>query len=448
MKGNHDRTEHRPASTILGSGEQDLDSSGFWMSDELKPEFVTTESRYQVMDELGRGGMGIVYRARDCKLDRMVAVKVLRSEFRDRHNLVQHFLDEAKIMGTLQHPGIASIYEFGNCLDGRPFYSMKLVTGETFNSLLHHHCANTQMTYGLLKVFAQVCQAVAYAHACGIVHLDLKPANVMVGEFGEVYLMDWGLARRHSDPEDPLNLGPLVASLNPEAAAAKKVQGTLEYMSPEQARGEPLDARTDVFCLGAILFQILTGRTIYRSEDRTEMLRLATEADLTNAFEVLEQCGESHPLIRLTQNCLAANPRQRPIDARMLAVELADHHNSRLEIVQSDMIRFFELSLDLFCIAGFDGYFRRINSNFSRVLGYTEDDLLTRPFMDFVHPADIEKTIKVMSGMRAGQSVIRFRNRYLTASGTYLELEWTAKSIMEENTIFAVARNVSEFSDT
>jgi len=123
---------------------------------------------------------------------------------------------------------------------------------------------------------------------------------------------------------------------------------------------------------------------------------------------------------------------------------MSSYQGAALARFQSDMSRFFELSLDLFCIAGMDGFFRRLNSNFSRVLGYSDQELLSRPFMDFVHPDDHKKTIAAMSQLDEGKPVIRFRNRYLTAAGNYLEFEWTAKSIPDEGLIFAVARDVTE----
>ncbi len=122
---------------------------------------------------------------------------------------------------------------------------------------------------------------------------------------------------------------------------------------------------------------------------------------------------------------------------------MAAYGETALEQVESDMTRFFELSLDLFCIAGFDGFFRRINSNFSRVLGFSDNELLSRPFLGFVHEDDRRKTIDVMGKLLEGQPVVRFRNRYRTASGDSMLFEWTAKSITSENVIFAVARSMT-----
>ena len=121
---------------------------------------------------------------------------------------------------------------------------------------------------------------------------------------------------------------------------------------------------------------------------------------------------------------------------------MATYHESAFQRMESDMNRFFELSLDLFCIATADGYFQRINANFSRVLGHTDADLLARPFLDFVHPDDVAETVKQMQLLQQGQAVVGFRNRYRTASGDFKVLEWMAQSVDNDNIIFAVARSV------
>jgi len=127
----------------------------------------------------------------------------------------------------------------------------------------------------------------------------------------------------------------------------------------------------------------------------------------------------------------------------VVANELSIYLESLLKRAESDLERFFELSLDLFCIAGLDGYFRRVNSNFQRVLGHSERSLLSRPFMDFVHPDDRAQTISVMSQLQAGRPVVEFQNRYSASNGTWRRFEWTAKSIPDDNIIFAVARDVT-----
>src|SRR6516165_5020872 len=150
---------------------------------------------YELLGEVGRGGMGVVYRARDAALDRDVAVKLLTERYPADSPAAQRFLGEARITGQLQHPGIPAVHQVGALADGRPFLAMKLIKGGTLEALLKQRPDPAADRGRLLAVFEAVCQAVGYAHAHRVIHRDLKPANVMVGAFGEVQVMDWGLAK-------------------------------------------------------------------------------------------------------------------------------------------------------------------------------------------------------------------------------------------------------------
>ncbi|MDA7911973.1 protein kinase, partial [bacterium] len=352
-----------------------------------------------------------------------------------------------KIMGRLQHPGVVRIYEFGRTAGGRPFHVMKLVEGETLGSLIRERSNRENPSAQLLRVFSYVCQVMAYTHSQHFIHLDLKPANIMVGEFGEVHLMDWGLARSvDSDEPSHQSAAGFLATGNSESEQSTvengRVHGTLPYMAPEQANGGQVNKRTDVFCLGAILCEILTGRPPYLGDSAPEVLQLAKKSDLSNAYARLDCSVYDKALIRLAKLCLQPNPSDRPWDAAILAKEMAIYSDSALDRLKNDISQFFELSLDLFCIAGFDGYFRRVNANFNRVLGYTERELLARPFLDFVHPDDREATKVAMAKLEFGEPVFGFTNRYVTKSREVIEFDWSAKSVVEKQLVFAVARHV------
>ncbi|MEZ6132829.1 MAG: protein kinase [Planctomycetaceae bacterium] len=393
--------------------------------------------RYQLCEEIERGGMGIVFLARDLQLFREVAVKVLRYDPASNPLAVQCYDNEARIMSYLSHPGIIPIYERGLCADGRPYHVMKLINGTTLLQMLR---SGQYSTTHLLPIFADVCQTMAFAHSRGVLHLDLKPSNIMVGAFGEVHVMDWGLARFEDRPTEEPNQWSVIRSVR---APAMGISGTPDYMSPEQARGEHLDARSDVFGLGAILFELLIGRPPYNGSSVRQVYRRSLSSTVDSPLAALDQCDTDRAMVRLAKRCLSPRRRDRPRDAVEVATALAAYQESALQRAESDMNRFFELSLDLFCIADFEGYFRRINANFPRVLGYAEQDLLSRPFLDFVHPDDQRQTVQVMSVLDEGQPVVRFRNRYRAADGRYVTLEWTAKSIDSESLIFAVARDVT-----
>ena len=151
--------------------------------------------RYRIDGEIARGGMGAVLKGRDPDLGRDVAIKVLRDDLRDNADLVRRFVEEAQIGGQLQHPGVVPIYELGTFADRRPFFSMKLVKGQTLADLLAARSGPADDLPRFLSIFAAIAQTMAYAHTRGVIHRDLKPSNVMVGSFGEVQVMDWGLAQ-------------------------------------------------------------------------------------------------------------------------------------------------------------------------------------------------------------------------------------------------------------
>jgi serine/threonine protein kinase len=194
-----------------------------------------TGTRYELISTLGRGGMGVVYLARDTALDREVALKIFDRPAGDAN--------EARIIARLEHPGMVPVHDFGELPDGRFFYAMKRVRGDRLDRwMAAGHDVNER-----LAVFLRVCEAVAFAHAHGVVHRDLKPENVMVGEFGEVLVLDWGVAAEVDNAERGRGI-------------ADSIVGTPDYMAPEQARGDPLvDQRADVFALGAMLAGITRG---------------------------------------------------------------------------------------------------------------------------------------------------------------------------------------------
>ena len=374
-----------------------------------------------------------------------MAVKVLRREYADKPRIVQRFLSESLIKSSLQHPGVAPVYARGTCSDGRPFYAMRLIEGRTLRRLLSEPGSSSSL--GMLRAFSYVCQTMAYAHSKGIVHLDLKPGNIMIDTFDHVRVIDWGLARRIDSPVPEAHVHELNIEYSPSCDASDTqsgcVRGTPAYMAPEQARGDLVDARTDVFALGAILCEILTGNPIYRADHPQEVLVHAMRGATSYAIGELAKKEAAQWLVGLVTRCLSTNPNDRPRHAGEVAREFVDFQESISNLAHRDMVRFFELSPDLFCIAGFDGCFRRVNANFPRVTGYTEHELLSQPFLNFVHVDDRERTVEKMSRLTLGLPIERFRNRYLHRDGSMLHLEWAAQSVVSEGLIYAVARDVS-----
>jgi WD40 repeat protein/serine/threonine protein kinase len=293
---------------------------------------------YELIEPLGKGGMGEVYRSCDPALHRDLAIKVMAASLRGHAEGERRFLREARITGSLQHPGIVAVYNLGRLADGRLHYTMRLVRGRTFADILKQEAGKPEHLPALLAIFEKVCDAVAYAHSKHVIHRDLKPGNIMVRKFGEVQVMDWGLAKLlnaeggPADADTPIEAaGTLIhteaADTPSDLTRAGTGIGTPEYMSPEQAQGDwqLVDERADVFALGAMLCLILTGRSPYSGADGIEVLRRARRGDLTEALARLQQCGADAALTELCRACLAVERQQRPKDAGEVARRVAEH---------------------------------------------------------------------------------------------------------------------------
>jgi serine/threonine protein kinase len=264
--------------------------------------------RFTTIDKIGRGGLGLVLRAWDARLDREVAVKVLRRCHHDNPEMVTQFLREAKITAKLEHPGVIPIYDKGTTDDGLPFFAMRILSGATLSKRLSKRPDSnpTQLAdRNILRVFEKTCETVAYAHTQQIVHHDLKPDNIMTNAFGVVKVIDWGFA---TTPEI-------------RSSSMQRVFGTPAYMAREQARGQgDTDARSDIFSLGAILCEILTGAPPYRGETQHEIYLKARIGSLGDTHQRLDKLTAYPMLVDLTRRCLDPEPDKRPSDATTLAL--------------------------------------------------------------------------------------------------------------------------------
>ena len=423
---------------------------------ETQPAATDPTGRYIVGGEIGRGGVGIVHEGWDIQLKREIAVKVLLEEHKGKPSVVRRFLEEARITSRLPHPGIVPIHELGMSPDNRPFFVMRLVHGLTLEQILQRRTDVLCDLPLLLNIFLQICQTVAFAHSKGVIHRDLKPANIMVGAFGVVKVMDWGLAKVLGEIEPPEPIADPSAELasqpttplNPTLTETLigTVFGTPAYIAPEQARGENdlVDKRADVFGLGSILCEILTGLPPYIGVNGREVYEKAANANTADTLLRLNACQAPLDPVTLAKWCLSPDLLDRPADAESVAEVMTAHLHCEQRRAEQDLVRFFDLSLDLFCIASMEGYFLRVNENFKRILGYTTEEMTSHPFLDFVHPDDRDRTILVVAQLNCGEPCVQFLNRYRHAHGQYLWFEWSAQAVPEERTLYAVARDVTE----
>jgi len=301
-----DRYESLPPVSVIESipvaGEHNVSDQ------EIASEGIPVPDHLQLHPELGRGGMGRIHPATDRNLLRHVALKRLDRELAKVPMYRDGFIAEAQMTGQLEHPNIVPVHELSVTDTGVPYFTMKLVQGLGFDSWLHdpaHAPGSTERLEQGLEIFLKVCDAVAYAHHRGVIHRDLKPENIMVADFGQVYVMDWGLARLTKT---------IPASGENSQMYAEGAVGTPQYMAPEQARGNPneMDERSDVFGLGAILYEIVSGVVPYGDElDAEVIIERARQGHVFPVEQAVFGLGVSRRICNIVNKAVAPDPRDR-----------------------------------------------------------------------------------------------------------------------------------------
>ncbi len=278
--------------------------------------------RYNLRGVIGQGGMGEVRLCHDARIGRDVALKIRKPGGGTGGEARARFVREAKLQGQLEHPAIVPVYDLGAAADGE-WFTMKRIRGETLERVIHRRAdeeGQAENRFGarkLLALFVQMCNAVAYAHARGVIHRDLKPSNVMIGDYGEVYVLDWGVAKVLGSAEVAVEEDDVPTRAG-ERTRAGVVMGTPGYMSPEQARGDidKLDPRTDVYALGAILFELLTLEPLHPLADPDQAIASTVRGVDTRPSTRRETPPE---LDAICVRALAMQPHERYADARELA---------------------------------------------------------------------------------------------------------------------------------
>jgi serine/threonine protein kinase len=291
---------------------------------------------YEIGDVIGKGGMGEVLLAHDPKIGRNVAIKRMRSSDASG-DAVERFLREAKIQGRLDHPAIVPVHELGKDSEGRPYFTMKRLAGTTLQDVL-----DTTPQQKLLRAFIDVCLAIEFAHARGVVHRDLKPSNIMLGDYGEVYVLDWGIARVVGDREGEAGEPGDITTLEGNTQVGAML-GTPGYMAPEQVRGdENIGPPADVYALGSLLFEILAGAPLHPRGHAAIASTLAAEApapasrhpDRTIAPELDAACVAA----------IVADPSVRP-SARELAERVQRYLDGDRDVEQRRALAATQLEL-------------------------------------------------------------------------------------------------------
>jgi serine/threonine-protein kinase len=320
------------------------------------PQSESFEDRYELGTKLGEGGMGEVLLCKDMRIGREVAFKVIRAEHGSRPDLRRRFLREVRVQGQLEHPSIVPVYDLGRDPQHKAYFTMKRVRGQTMEQILSalrrgdSETGRTHTRYKLLSAFATACLAVHFAHTRGVLHRDLKPGNIMLGDFGEVYVLDWGLAKvvsadgRPSPDDSSSTTLPLGGSAGPVARSSSALvegdapagitatgvlMGTPGYMAPEQIRGElgELGPKVDIYALGAILFELLTHQPLHGRGTSNDLMRTTLAGvDVDAAFR-REDADVPPELIAIVARSVARRPEGRFATAREMHEALENFLN-------------------------------------------------------------------------------------------------------------------------
>lgn len=339
------------ASTLSNGDDSRIDTSSALVNGEkeIEEKVKFTIGPYQVIRDIGKGGMGEVFLAYDTNCGRRIALKRIRSDLVEHMQMHNRFLKEARITSQLTHPAIIPIYSIQN-ENKSVFYTMPFVEGNTLKEILRaarkeekseerlHHIGTS--ISALIRIFLSICQATAYAHSKNVLHRDLKPENIIVGKYGEVLILDWGLAKMMHSTEKEVH-----EDLEIEAKAERrnalhqlthlgKIVGTLGYMAPERVLGFPASFQTDIYSLGVILYQILTLRNPFRRKNLKEFRQNVKKEVLYDPSDIAPYRDIPRVLSRISLKCLSPNPGDRYKSVSELIMDLENYIEGRSEWFQ------------------------------------------------------------------------------------------------------------------
>ena len=302
-------------------------------TDRPLPEVLNPNTRYIFLSTIAKGGKSLINAVKDMHLSRVVVYKTLRSEFVDDEIERTRLLREARVSAMLQHPNTVPTYEIGRDRQGHYYFTMKLVHGYTLREVMDYR-ERYDLTQ-LIEVIEQIAQALAYAHSHGVAHRDIKPENILIGPFGEVLLMDWGLAKVWGkdgySPDESAHVEKQLAGSDKSITGHGKAQGTLCYMSPEQIRRDPdIGFSTDIYSFGSVLYEVLAGRTPFDGDKVYEITDAVQKDEAPRPSEV-SQYPVPKSLEDICMKCLNKDPAARPTSMKDLLVVLNQDWLSELK---------------------------------------------------------------------------------------------------------------------
>jgi serine/threonine-protein kinase len=302
-------------------------------TDKPLPEVINPHTRYMFLSTIAKGGKSLIKACKDMHLNRIIAYKTLRKEFLHDEIEKTRFLREARVSAMLQHPSVIPIYEVGRDNQGQYYFTMKLVHGYTLREILDYR--ERYDLSQLIEVIIPICHALASAHSHGVVHRDIKPENILVGPFGEVLLLDWGLAKVWSkdgsttdDAQEAVEQTGFLENSEKSMTGHGKLQGTICYMSPEQIRRDPdISFSSDIYSLGSVLYEILAGSPPFDSDVSYELLDMVEHQQAGKPSE-FSKYPVPKTLEKLCLRCLQKDPGLRPSSM-----------NEIIQILQLDWLR-------------------------------------------------------------------------------------------------------------
>jgi PAS domain S-box-containing protein len=415
---------------------------------------VAVRERITLRNLHSSGGIGEVWRAYDEVLGREIALKRLKPDQAAHRDNRTRFHREAQITGQLEHPGVVPVYDFNTTDDGtRCYYTMRFLRGRTLSTVIdefHRTRDDGIVTGGFLQLlghFISICNTIAYAHSRGIVHRDLKGDNVIIGNFGEVIVIDWGLAKRIGI--DELDLGPRIGSTGSSDVAATmqgERLGTPAYMAPEQALGsiDEIDERTDVYGLAAIFYDILTGRPPFRGSDIAEVMNAVVHEQPTPPSVEVPDVPPELERICLKGIAKARAHRFQSVAELAAAVQAWVNALAERKRTEQERERFFDLSLDLLAIIDRSGRIRQSNAAWGSQLGWSEQERIDAELLEFIAPEHRELTQARLTQLWTGAHAVEFQVRMLRADGAQRWVGLLARMLPDEAAIYIVGRDVTE----